>query len=291
MVSFTSLLVACTAAVGALANPTNHTLFARTASGTGTNNGFYYSFWSDGQGNINYQNGPGGQYSVTWSGNGNWVGGKGWKPGAARVITYSGTYSPNGNSYLSIYGWTTNPLVEYYITENFGTYNPSSGLQKKGQVTSDGSVYDVYEGQRVNQPSILGTSTFNQYWSVRQNHRSSGSVTTSNHFNAWKGFGMNLGSFDYQIVATEGYFSSGSASITVGEGSSTGGGGGTTTTAPTSTTTTSSVPTSTGNTGGGGGGGACAAIYGQCGGSGYSGATCCQSGTCKYSNDWYSQCL
>jgi endo-1,4-beta-xylanase len=87
-----------------------------------------------------------------------------------------------------------------YITENFGTYNPSSGLQKKGQVTSDGSVYDVYEGQRVNQPSILGTSTFNQYWSVRQNHRSSGSVTTSNHFNAWKGFGMNLGSFDYQIV-------------------------------------------------------------------------------------------
>ncbi|GAA6055058.1 hypothetical protein JCM3770_001777, partial [Rhodotorula araucariae] len=32
--------------------------------------------------------------------------------------------------------------------------------------------------------------------------------------------------------------------------------------------------------------------YGQCGGSGYSGATCCPSGfVCTFSNDWYSQCL
>lgn len=35
----------------------------------------------------------------------------------------------------------------------------------------------------------------------------------------------------------------------------------------------------------------CAALYGQCGGSGWSGATCCSSGTCKYSNAYYSQCL
>lgn len=32
--------------------------------------------------------------------------------------------------------------------------------------------------------------------------------------------------------------------------------------------------------------------YGQCGGSGYSGPTTCNSGwTCVYSNEWYSQCL
>ncbi|KAF3923078.1 hypothetical protein ABW20_dc0105866 [Dactylellina cionopaga] len=36
----------------------------------------------------------------------------------------------------------------------------------------------------------------------------------------------------------------------------------------------------------------CAALYGQCGGSGYTGPTCCTSGSvCVYSNEWYSQCL
>ncbi|KAK3381496.1 hypothetical protein B0H63DRAFT_206398 [Podospora didyma] len=55
-----------------------------------------------------------------------------------------------------------------------------------------------------------------------------------------------------------------------------------TSTAKTSSTTTAPVATGT----------AVAQRYAQCGGNGWTGATACVSGsTCKYQNDWYSQCL
>lgn len=50
----------------------------------------------------------------------------------------------------------------------------------------------------------------------------------------------------------------------------------------TSTTTTSSGPGPTG---------ACSPLYGQCGGNGWNGPKCCSQGTCKSSDQWYSQCL
>ncbi|KAH8832999.1 xylanase [Flagelloscypha sp. PMI_526] len=231
MVSFTALALTLVAAIGAFAVPTDasegttHVHDRRaTPNGQGTSNGYFYSWWSDGaDSTATYTNGASGNYALTWSGNnGNLVGGKGWNPGtSSRTINYSGTYVPTGNSYLSVYGWTRSALIEYYVVESYGTYNPSSAATKKGTVTCDGASYDVLSTWRYNAPSIDGTQTFQQFWSVRNPKKTpggsiSGSVTVSCHFNAWASFGMALGtSHNYQIVATEGYFSTGRSNITV----------------------------------------------------------------------------
>jgi endo-1,4-beta-xylanase len=230
---FKSLLL--TAAVAAITSaiPLSEKLFGRSidlgskletrqqgsAQGYGFHSHYFYSFWSDNsRGSVTYTNLQNGSYTSQWSNIGNWVGGKGWNPGGAKSIAYNGTWSAiNQNSYLALYGWTKDPLIEYYIVESYGTYNPSTGAQKRGTIQSDGGTYDIYQTQRVNQPSIVGRATFYQFWSVRTQKRVGGNITTGNHFDAWTKNGLKLGNHDYMIMATEGYQSSGSSAITVRE--------------------------------------------------------------------------
>ncbi len=189
-----------------------------TNNGTGTNNGYFYSLYTSGGSstmtfplNAQYP----GNYAITWSGVGDMVGGKGWRTGGNMSVGYN-VGAARGYNTISVYGWTTNPLVEYYITE-FGQLFTANATFK-GTVSSDGHTYSTYEHLQVNQPSIVGTATFQQYldaWggsSMGSNH----TVTTGTHFSHWQGLGMPLGAFNYMILATEAYNgASGSVNATV----------------------------------------------------------------------------
>ena len=137
---------------------------------------------------------------------------KTWEELGEISIDYGAHYFPVGNSYLCIYGWSREPLVEYYVVESWGDWRPP-GSESVGVITVDGAEYDVYSTTRLNQPSIDGTKTFQQFWSVRKDKSTEGTVFLSDHFRAWRELGLELGKL-YEIALTvEGYQSSGQADI------------------------------------------------------------------------------
>lgn len=85
MVSFTALTLGLLSAAGAIASPTAGIDKRQiTSSQTGYDNGYFYSFWTNGGGQVRYTNGPGGQYSVDWVDCGSFTCGKGWSTGSDR---------------------------------------------------------------------------------------------------------------------------------------------------------------------------------------------------------------
>lgn len=209
--------------------------FAQTVTSNqiGTHDGYDFEYWKD-SGNGTMILGSGGTFSAQWSNINNILFRKGKKFNETQThqqignmsINYGATFNPNGNAYLAVYGWAVDPLVEYYIIESWGTYRPTGTF--KGQLNVDGGTYDIYETTRYQQPSIKGTATFKQYWSVRTTKRTSGTISVSEHFKKWESLNMPMGKMYEVALTVEGYQSSGSADVyshTFTIGGSSGGGG------------------------------------------------------------------
>jgi endo-1,4-beta-xylanase len=215
-------VAAMAAAMTLLPGSAAHAATTICSSQSNTSGGSYYQMWTNGQGSACMTLNSSTSYSTSWSSVGDFVDGVGWNPGSSHTVSFNASLNASGGTTLiSLYGWSTNPLVEYYVEEDYSG-SPNTAGTYMGQMTSDGGTYNIYEHQQVNQPSIQGTATFEQYLAIRTSPTSSGTITTQNFINAWASHGMNLGTMNYQILATEAWGGgSGNDSVTVSTGSST----------------------------------------------------------------------
>ena len=170
---------------------------------------------------------PSGAFSANWNNPGDFLARLGFwfdetqtfeqlgEIGADLKFTRQG--GAGGFSFIGIYGWTTDPLVEYYIVEDSFGNGPAQpfNTQQRGSFNMDGAQYNIYSGDRRNLPSILGTNAdFTQVLSVRQNPRQCGHVSISEHFRQWESMGLNLGQAKEAKIMVEAGGGNGSISFT-----------------------------------------------------------------------------
>jgi hypothetical protein len=182
-----------------------------TSSSSGGTNPLAWQVWSNGgqAGTVTTYSTP--AFSATWNQSSNYLGRLGFEWGnsggtydthgtitAQFVEKRQGSPSSNNSwSYIGLYGWSTNPCVEWYIVEDslgampFTPYNSS----QKGTATIDGESYKLYSNNTngTGGSRCSGVSSWLQFWSVRQKARQCGSINVTQHFDEWKKVSMTMG--------------------------------------------------------------------------------------------------
>lgn len=138
------------------------------------------------------------------------------------VAEFAETKTDDGGlTYIGMYGWTVDPLLEYYILDDWGTTKPggtaSDGTPRThvGTINVDGGTYEVWKKLRENKPAITGSSeTFEQYFSIRETARQCGRITVTEHFKQWENLGVTLGKLHEAKLLVEAQNNSGSIEFT-----------------------------------------------------------------------------
>jgi len=190
----------------------------------GTHDGFDYELWSQiPEDHASMTLTGGGTFKCDWNGfnvlfrTGKRLGSKhDFKHYGKIAVDYAAQHKivTGDVSYLCIYGWTVDPLMEFYVVDNHFSYKPPGGKGYRGDIEVDGGVYEVFTDTRVNQPSIQGTQTFEQIFSVRKDLRTEGIITLSEHFKAWEKMGLDVSGKIFEIaLCVEGFRTDGQATV------------------------------------------------------------------------------
>jgi len=168
-----------------------------------------------------------GDFYTNWANIGNSLARKSVRPGVTnqKIDFNVNATVASGNVFYGAYGWWRNPnatgthnkAVEYYVVENYGSYEPKDALTWVGYLTTDNGTYNIYIGNITDQPNFYeseGIKSFTQIKAIRANgvnegqnndRRSSGSITLADHFNKWATLGWPVGNLSEVSFKVEGY--------------------------------------------------------------------------------------
>ncbi|HYP91562.1 MAG TPA: glycoside hydrolase family 11 protein, partial [Polyangiaceae bacterium] len=191
--------------------PTGGTVQGKNGSGGAAN--MSWELWSNtGKGQMTTFSTP--AFVATWNDAGDYLGRLGFEWGGFQSTPVShdkrGTISAqfvskrNGTggqySYIGMYGWTTNPCVEWYVIDdsyNGMPVNPGNTTKKSNDSMPemiDGGEYIMYTRNTsgTGGSRCSNVSNWIQYYSVRKKARTCGVISLSQHFKAWQRLGMDM---------------------------------------------------------------------------------------------------
>ena len=181
-----------------------------------------YELWSEtGSGSMTLYNN--GNFKANWNNSSDFLAKVGFQYGTYidrttknYIADYQFTKTGSAQwGYIGAYGWTYEPIVEYYIVDDWYGSMPPYGSQEKGQFTVDGATYTIYTVQCTSQASKWGAKSFTRVFSVRESRRQQGRIHISTHFDEWYKKGITLGKIaDVTMLAEAGGNGSGSVEFT-----------------------------------------------------------------------------
>jgi hypothetical protein len=214
---------------------TGGTEYCSNSTGTASP-GYSYERWAGGEGSGCMRvAGVDAKYSATWTESNDFLARAGLKFDSTKTHDQVGTISAEfaetytevpmagktSKIYLAVYGWTLEPLTEYYVIEDYGDFVPGpassdgSPRTNHGTITVDGGTYDIWSLAVKNKPAITGNNKdFNQYFSVRKVRRKCGHISVSEHFTKWTSLGLPLGKLEETMFLMEAQNNSGTVNVT-----------------------------------------------------------------------------
>jgi len=186
------------------AMPTGGTVHNGNSQG-GSNN-LAWQIWSNGgSGSLTTFNTT--AFIATWNNSGDYLGRLGFEWGNAGKafsaygdITADLAFKKNGTagqySYVGIYGWSTNPCIEWYIVDDSYSMMPfNTGNQPSGTADLDGGTYNLVKRNTTGTGGNRcgNVTAWDQFYSIRHQGRQCGTISVSEHFKIWDAKGWKLG--------------------------------------------------------------------------------------------------